>query len=172
MGTATDGMLSRYSAIFDACVLYPAQLRDLLLSMACTDLFRARWTDDIHEEWIRNVVKAGHDRKKLENTRQKMNDAVPDCLIVGYHKLIPSLHLPDPNDRHVLAAAIVGGVDVIVTANTDDFPEADLSPFGIEAQHPDDFVMYQFDIDPARYCKAIKAQRARLKKPPLSVDKF
>src|SRR5438270_9183993 len=114
--------MARYSALLDACVLYPAHLRDLLLSMALTDLFRVRWTDRIHEEWIRNLVAAGHDAEKLARTRRLMNEAVPDCLIEGYESLIETLKLPDPDDRHVLAAAITGGVDVIVTANLKHFP--------------------------------------------------
>lgn len=165
-------MSSRYAVILDACVLYPAQLRDLLLSMATTDLFRARWTDQIHDEWIRNVVANGGSPEKLAKTRQRMNDALPDCLVTGYEHLIDGLKLPDPSDRHVLAAAIVGGVDAIVTTNLKHFPPEALAPYSLEPLHPDDFVMYQFDLNPPRYCEAIKAQRARLRKPPLTVDQF
>jgi hypothetical protein len=165
-------MVPSFSAILDACVLYPAQLRDLLLSMATTDLFRVRWTDRIHEEWIKNVVKNGGSLEKLQRTRALMDEAVPDCLISGYEHLIKGLELPDPDDRHVLAAAIVGKVDVIVTTNLRHFPPEILSRYSLEAQHPDDFVMYQFDLNPPRYCEAIKEQRARLRKPPLSVDQF
>jgi hypothetical protein len=165
-------VISRYGAILDACVLYPAQLRDLLLSMATTDLFRVRWTERIHDEWIRNVVTNGGSPEKLARTRRIMNEAVPDCLVSGYEHLIDGLELPDPNDRHVLAAAIVGGVDAIVTTNLKHFPTDALAPYSLEALHPDDFVMYQFDLNPPRYCQAIKAQRARLRKPPLTVDQF
>ena len=156
----------------DACVLYPAHLRDLLLTMARMDRFRVRWTDRIHEEWIGNLIKNGGNPEKLARTRRLMDQAVPDCLITDYESLIDDLSLPDPDDRHVLAAAIVGKVDVIVTANLGDFPREVLDPYNIEAQHPDDFVMYQFDLHPWVYCKAIKDQRARLQNPPLSVDEF
>ncbi len=165
-------MIPRYAAILDACVLYPAQLRDLLLSMATTDLFRVRWTDRIHDEWIGNLVKDGASPEKLRRTRHLMDDAVPDCLITGYEHLIDGLELPDPKDRHVLAAAIAGKVDVIVTTNLKHFPPETLKRYSLEPQHPDDFVMYQFDLNPPRYCEAIKAQRARLRKPPLTVDQF
>ena len=165
-------MIPRYAAILDACVLYPAQLRDLLLSMATTDLFRVRWTDQIHDEWIRNLVTNGGSPEKLGRTRQLMNDAAPDCLVTGYEHLIDGLELPDPDDRHVLAAAIVGKVDAIVTTNLKDFPAEAIECYGLEALHPDDFVMYQFDLNPPRYCQAIKEQRARLRKPPLTVDQF
>jgi hypothetical protein len=165
-------VIPRYAAILDACVLYPAQLRDLLISMATTDLFRVRWTDRIHDEWIRSLVANGASPEKLARTSRLMNDAVPDCLVRGYEHLIDGLELPDPSDRHVLAAAIVGGVDAIVTTNLKHFPPDALERYSIEALHPDDFVMYQFDLNPPRYCEAIKAQRARLRKPPLTVDQF
>ncbi len=165
-------MTPRYAAILDACVLYPAQLRDLLLSMATTDLFSVRWTDQIHDEWIRNLIANGGSPEKLAPTRRIMNDAVPDCLVTGYEHLIDGLELPDLGDRHVLAAAIVGRVDAIVTTNLKHFPAQILSRYSLEALHPDDFVMYQFDLNPPRYCQAIKEQRARLRKPPITVDKF
>jgi predicted nucleic acid-binding protein len=165
-------MIPRYAVILDACVLYPAQLRDLLLSMAAADLFRVRWTERIHDEWIRNVVKNGGSPEKLKRTRQIMNDAVPDCLVTGYEHLIGGLDLPDPDDQHVLAAAIAGKVDAIVTTNLKHFPARALARYSLEALHPDDFVMYQFDLNPPVYCEVIRTQRARLRKPPLTSDQF
>src|SRR5688572_14428132 len=95
------------TALLDANVLYPAALRDLLLWLATTDLFRARWTDAIHDEWIRSLLTRRPDlsRERLERTRQLMDQNVDDCLIVGFEALIDTLVLPDPNDRHVVAAA-------------------------------------------------------------------
>ena len=97
-----------FTALYDACVLYPAPLRDLLMHLAMTDLFRARWTDQIHDEWISNLSINRPDlkRRQLERTRRLMNAHVLDCLVTGYEGLIDKLKLPDPNDRHVLAAAI------------------------------------------------------------------
>jgi predicted nucleic acid-binding protein len=128
---------------------------------AVTDLFRARWSDAIHDEWIRNVLKDRPDlsAEQLERTRELMNAHVRDCLVTGYESLIPSLTLPDPDDRHVLAAAIRCGADVIVTFNVKDFPDDALKPFGIEAQHPDDFLAYQLDLAPNVMCAAAKRQR-------------
>ena len=130
--------MTSFTALFDACVLYPAPLRDLLLRLAFTGLFRARWTDRIHEEWIRNLLKKRLDlrRDALERTRRLMNDSVPDCLVTEYEDLIEGLSLPDSNDRHILAAAIQSGCDVIVTYNLSDFPPSYLEKFAIEAQHP------------------------------------
>src|ERR1041384_14278 len=123
-----------YTALLDANVLYPAPVRDLLLQLAVTDLYKARWTADIHREWIENLLanEPNLDRARLERTRDLMDSNTRDALVTGYETLIPSLQLPDPHDRHVLAAAIVGRCDVIVTANLKDFPDAALAPFGVE----------------------------------------
>ena len=125
----------------DRCVLYPAPLRDLLMQLALSDLYRARWTDKIHEEWMRNVLKNRPDlsKEQLERTKSLMNRSVRDCLIEGYEFIIPSLDLPDPDDRHILAAAIKGQADIIVTMNLKDFPDRILNEYEIEAQHPDIF---------------------------------
>lgn len=163
-----------FTALYDACVLYPAPLRDLLMHLALTELFRAKWTDRIHDEWIRNVLKKRPDltREQLQRTRDLMNTHVRDCLVTGYDELIPSLTLPDPDDRHVLAAAIRCGADTIVTYNLDDFPPESCSKYGIEAQHPDDFITGLLDVAPNDVCLAAKRQRASLKNPPKRVDEF
>lgn len=117
------------TVLFDACVLYPAPLRDLLMRLAATDLFRARWSDAIHDEWIRSVLTQRPDLEaQLARTRQLMDAHVMDCLVTGYEPLIDTLGLPDPGDRHVLAAAIIGRADLIVTKNLRDFPADRLRP--------------------------------------------
>lgn len=166
--------MSYYTALFDANVLYPAPLRDLLLQLAVTDIFCAKWTADIHGEWIESLLRnePHRNRQVLERTRDFMNQATRDCLITGYEALIPSLELPDPDDRHVLAAAVVGGCDVIVTQNLRDFPKAILEPFGIETQHPDDFLCNHLHLAPGIFCVAVRKVRARLKNPPYSVAEY
>lgn len=162
-----------FVALLDACVLYPAPLRDLLIRLGRTGLYRARWSDDIHEEWIRNVSIARPEiAGKLATTRQRMDNAIEDALVTGYHDLIDGLSLPDPGDRHVLAAAIAGRADVIVTFNLKDFPAASLKRYGIEALHPDLFVRHNFDLDPAMALAAVRDQRASLRNPPQAVDTF
>lgn len=111
-------------------------------------------------------------REQLERTRAQMNSHVRDCLVTNYQQLIPALTLPDPDDRHVLAAAIKAGASVIVTFNENDFPADVLDPYGIEAQHPDDFMVYQFDLNKAAICNAVRLQRASLKNPPKSVQEL
>jgi len=160
--------------VYDACVLYPAALRDLLLNLACCGLVQARWTNEIHEEWISNLLEKRPDltRAQLERTRQCMDLAVPDCLVTGYARVIRSLDLPDPDDRHVLAAAIQAHASTIVTFNIGDFPSRALRPFGIAASHPDQFVQSLIAIDSASVARAAKLQRASLRNPPKTVEEF
>lgn len=166
--------MNQFTVLYDACVLYPAPLRDLLMHPALTDLFRAKWTDAIHDEWMRNVLKDCPDLTpaQLQRTRELMNAHVRDCLVTGYEDLISALTLPDPNDRHVLAAAIRAGVDVLLTFNLDDFPADVLGKYGIEALHPDDFLTSQLELAPHLVCTAAKRQRESLKNPPLTVEQY
>lgn len=162
------------AAILDACVLYPAPLRDLLLWLAQTGLYRPRWTTMIHDEWMRSLLKERPDltRERLERTRTLMDNAVPDCLVEGYEAIIDTLTLPDPDDRHVLAAAIHGGAETIVTFNLDDFPASTLAAHGVQVQHPDEFIAHFLDVDSAAVCTAVKRQRESLRNPPKSVDEL
>ena len=164
--------MSNFVALYDACVLYPAPLRDLLMHLAVSDLFRARWTTRIHDEWMRNLLAKRPDltREQLERTRDLMDASVPDCLVIGYEGLEAQLTLPDSDDRHVLAAAILCEAGTIVTFNLKDFPEAVLEPLGITAQHPDEFIEHAFDISPASVIGAVHDHRASLKHPPMTVD--
>lgn len=142
--------------------------------LALTDLFRPKWTDEVHEEWIGAVLEDREDlnRKQLERTRDLMNAHVRDALITDYEGLIETLKLPDPDDRHVLAAAIKGRCDLIVTLNLKDFPPEMTEPFGIEAQHPDDFINHLIDLSPATIAGAAKIHRNSLKNPPKNVQEY
>jgi len=159
--------------LYDACVLYPAPLRDLLMWLALTDLFCARWTDRIHDEWIGAVLRERPGLKNnLERTRTMMNAHVRDCLVTGYEPLIEMLDLPDPDDRHVLAAAIVGRAEFIITKNLSDFPANRLASFRIEAQHPDIFVRTLLDLNETTVLEAVAEHRASLQNPPKSVEQY
>lgn len=162
------------TAVYDANILYPAPLRDLFVRIAQLGLVRARWTEQIHDEWIRNVIKDNPQlsSERLARTRSLMNKAVRDCIVCGYEDLIDSLVLPDPDDRHVLAAAIRTGAELIVTCNLKDFPPATLSQFDIQAQHPDDFLVDLIDVAPGLICTALKRQRESLRNPPKSTEEL
>lgn len=160
--------MANFTAVFDACVLYPATLRDILMRVAATDLFRARWSEAIHEEWTRNLLAKRPDisEAQLQRTVELMNRAVPDCLVTNYERLIPLLEMPDQDDRHVLAAAVRCEADVIVTVNLKDFPAEVLEPYEIEAQHPDVFLSHLFDLNPVVFSNAVRGHRESLINPP------
>jgi hypothetical protein len=166
--------MAQYTVLYDACVLYPAPLRDLLMQLATANLFRAKWTERIHEEWISNLLTNRQDltRAQLERTKELMNAAVPDCLVTGYEYLIATIELPDTDDRHVVAAAIRAGADAIITANISDFPPQVLAPHDIEAIHPDDFITYQIDLNEAAVITAAQTCRRRLKAPEKTVEEY
>ena len=142
--------MTRKVVVYDANVLYPAPLRDTLMRLALIGLFQARWTDAIHDEWIRNLHKKRPELslQKLHRVRQLMDKFVPDALVTGYEALIPSIVLPDPDDRHVVAAALHGKADAIITLNVKDFPASELGKYGIEVIRPDKFVLMQLKAAP------------------------
>ena len=144
------------------------------MHLAVSNLFYARWSEQIHEEWIRSLLQSRPDltRRQLERTRQLMDNNVLDCLVVGFERLIPTLTLPDADDRHVLATAITTGADLIVTFNLTDFPVAALAPHGIAAKHPDDFLSQLLLTSPTAFCEAVRRQRANLIRPRKSVDEL
>lgn len=162
---------ARYTAILDANVLYPALLRDMLLSLAHADLYSAKWSAHIRDEWVRSLLRDRPDMaEKIQAAAHAMEQAIPDCMVTGYEHLIDSLELPDPNDRHVLAAAIAGHADAIITWNAKDFPQVLLDPFGIELQTPDEFVLNQVMLRGPTSLMAIKAMRARWARPEVSAQ--
>ncbi len=161
---------SPFTVIYDACVLYSAPLRDLLMHLALTGAYRARWSEQIHDEWTRNVLRNRPDVSEIQlyRTVGLMNRAIPDSLVNDYEPLVQGLDLPDEDDRHVLAAAIKCGASVIVTYNLKDFPAEILKRFEIEALHPDVFLSDIWDLDQAAVLKAVQKQRAALNNPVYS----
>ena len=167
-------MSSHFTVVYDACVLYPEPLRDFLMHLALSDLFRARWSDLIHDEWTRNVLANRPDlsHSQLERTKRLMNAHVRDGLVDGFEYLIPSIQLPDPDDRHVVAAAIHSGASLIVTFNLHDFPAHALKPYKLGAQHPDDFIVDLLDLHTPGVLEAAANHRRTLKNPSKTVDEY
>lgn len=130
------------------------------------DFFRAKWSAAVQEEWVEALLRGREDleRASLQRVVELMNLAVPDALVTDYEDLEDALELPDPDDRHVLAAAIKARADLIVTANRRDFPPSTLARWFIEAQDPDAFLANQFHLDPARFLEVVKTVRARLQR--------
>ncbi len=162
------------TAVLDASVLYSAPLRDLLLRLTLADLYSAKWSEKIHEEWIRAILRTRQDisLQQLQRTRKLMDIHVRDCLVTNYEELIPDLILPDINDRHVLAVAIMSSAQVIVTFNLKDFPTENLSDFGIIAQHPDDFIFRLIESDLSTFRQTIIRHRQALKSPQKTKEEY
>jgi len=166
---------ARYTALLDACVLHPMAMADALMSLASTSIFAAKWTRTIEAEWIASVEERRPDLKgRLDYRRDQMRDAVPDWEVEeqAWRALASGLALPDAGDVHVLAAALAGHADCIVTANIRDFPADVVGPLGIEIIHPDQFVVAQWDLDQLVAVAAFKRMRARWKKPQATAEDF
>ncbi|ETW96135.1 MAG: hypothetical protein ETSY1_27835 [Candidatus Entotheonella factor] len=164
-------------AVCDACVLYSITMADLLTSLGEVGLYHPKWTRDIHEEWIRNVLerlgsKGSVTRDKLEARRDAMIEAIPDSMVEAYEDLIPNLTLPDDDDRHVLAAAIKSEATIIVTINLKDFPQSTLAAWQLTAKHPDDFTSELLQSDLETVVTVVREMRSRRKRPPISAEDF
>ena len=163
--------MAQQTALLDANVHYPAGLRDLLLRLADRHLYAPLWSADIHAEWIRSLLadRPDIDAGVLDRTRTIMDRHFPDAVVTGYEPITLDLDLPDPGDRHILAAAIHGNADMIVTRNLKDFPARRLTPHALAAQHPDTFIADLFETDPETVLAAVRAHRMALRHPPRSV---
>ena len=162
------------SAVFDACVLYSAPLRDFLLRLAFAGLFLPFWSEEIQDEWIRSLLQKRSDlkRENLERTRRNMDSHFPNGCVRGYESIISVLQLPDPKDRHVLAAAIHAKAEYIVTLNLGDFPETALAPYHVKAISPDDFVLRVIEYNTKVFLETVGRHRAVLARPPKTVDEY
>ena len=161
-------------AVLDANVLYPAHLRDVLLWLAVGGLYRPRWSDRIHDEWTRNLLAKRPDltAAQLAYTRAEMKRAFPDADVAADLDREAAIALPDPDDRHVLATAIVSGASWIVTANLKDFPADALGPYGVEALHPDAFATGLLEADLEGALAVLREHRTGLRRPPLTPTEY
>lgn len=166
--------MAGYTVLLDACVLYPAPIRDILIELASANLFRAHWTREIEDEWVRNLLlkRLDLDPDALKRTCELMQIAVQDAIVTDYEELIGGLQLPDPDDRHVLAAAIKSKCDAIVTFNLKDFPAEAVGKYDIEVLHPDEFLFQQFGLDQPAVLIAAQRCRDRLKRYPKTGEEY
>jgi predicted nucleic acid-binding protein len=158
--------VASFAAVLDACVLFPMTLRDTLLRAADAGLYRPYWTDDILEEVRRNLVEERHvTAEQAERLIAQMKRYFPESLITHHTALIPDM-TNHPKDRHVLAAAVAAGAQIIVTDNLRDFPHAALDPLGVEAQSADTFLTDLFALDSERMARIVEEQAQDRHKPP------
>jgi len=159
--------MPRYTAVLDACVLVPIALADTLLRVAEKGLYCPLWSERILGE-AQAAIEEIHPGTDAAKRFASMREAFDDATVTGWEELEPGIWLPDADDRHVVAAAVRGGAQGIITANTKDFPAAALKPLGLEAVHPDDFLLDQLDLSPATLLQVIREQAARTRRPPLT----
>ncbi|MGF6307078.1 putative nucleic acid-binding protein [Bradyrhizobium sp. i1.8.4] len=161
-------------AVFDACILYPFHLRNIVVQAAVDRLVEARWTDAIHDEWIRSLTTdvPAIPIERLQITRRLMNDALPAATVGGYEKHIPTVTLPDPDDRHVVAAAIAAKASLILTWNLRHFPENELKKFSLRRMNPDDFLSELFNKVPDLVIGSLANARRNLSKTRVAASDF
>jgi hypothetical protein len=163
-----------FKAVLDACALYPFSLRDTLLRLADVELYDAYWSGRILEEVRTNLVKRGvATDAQAAGLVAAMTAAFPGCSAPEEQvaALEPAM-TNDSKDRHVLAAAKAVGAEAIVTFNLGDFPEEACLPLGVEAIHPDDFLLILWGIDPEAVIGVLKEQAADLQRPPMTLEEL
>lgn len=150
--------LSLESAVLDARVLGPMPLGDLLLRLGEAEFFSPRWSHDILAELRRFLLARGKTIRQIDHRIAAMTRAFEDACVADYEDLISTLHLPDPDDRHVLAAAIRSRADSLVTENRKHFPAKAVNPYGITVQSLDQFFVSQFYSNPDLFTKILRGQ--------------
>lgn len=161
--------MTHFTVLADANVLVPAYVRDFLLQFAKTGVFRVRWTTDIRRE-VRATLcgpRFGKPEDRIDRLLDRMEENVLQPMVTGYQACIEGVSLPDPDDRHVLAAAIASEVDTILTFNLRDFPADRLTPHGVIAVHPDVFLASQVELAPAEALRTVRLLLERMNSPPL-----
>jgi hypothetical protein len=153
---------NNFVAVLDANVLYPFRKRDVLLRFAHAGFFRACWTDQIESEWT----------GRLLTQKPHLAASVPEALVTGYEPLIEALTLPDPDDRHVLAAAIRCGAQQIITENLTDFPKDALAPFSVQASSADNFLLRTLKLYPSHAIEVLGRLRQSYRNPPFTASEF
>ncbi|WP_209623381.1 PIN domain-containing protein [Saccharothrix coeruleofusca] len=158
-----------FPVFFDACVLFKPYLCDTVLSIAECGIYRPLWSGDVLTELERNLRKRGVSEEQVARRLDRMSHHFPDAEVLGYEGLVDAMS-NHPKDRHVLAAAVRGGAEVLVTENLKDFPKAALDPYDIIAMHQDDFLQDQLDLAPGAVLAALRRQTSRYRKYPRSVE--
>lgn len=162
--------MARFSAFLDACVLVPIALADTLLRLAEADLYRPLWSVRVLDEMV-SAIEAVHPNLADGAAKARgdaMQAAFDDACVTGWESLESGITIPDPNDRHVVAAALRGRADLIVTANLRDFPSVMLRSVGLEVQHPDDFLLNQLDLEPDFTMATLHRQAAATRRPAIT----
>ncbi len=157
-----------FPVFFDTCVLFKAYVCDTILTVAEDGSFRPLWSERVLEELARNLVRRGLTPGQVDHRISQMRACFPDAVVSGYDDLIDAM-TNDPKDRHVLAAAVRGGAELLVTENIGDFPEAALKPYGLEVVTQDEFLLDQLDLAPPVVLDSLRRQASRYRREPRTV---
>ncbi len=158
-----------FIVVVDANVFFPLTLRDTVLRAAAAGFFQLRWSAKILDEMERNLVSTDTmPADRAARLRATMEQHFPEAEVIGYEPLVAGLQ-NDKKDRHVVAAAVKSGAQVIATSNLKDFAPL---PDGLEAQSPDEFLCNLFDLDPESFVRMLREQSADLVKPPVSFEEL
>lgn len=166
--------MNKQKVVLDANVLYGSFSRDLLLSLFAAEMYEAKWSEKITQEWVGHLLANNKNvtEKNIARTVKLMNAIPPAALVSHYEQFIEHVTIPDKDDRHVVAAAIACGAQKILTWNLGDFPNKILKIFGVQAESPDAFI-YSLLLDaPQDVVKIFKNLREGFKAPPVSIDGF
>lgn len=166
----------RFTAVLDTNVIYPVIVRDILLWFAYYELYTPKWSAQIFVEWQQVMERKGVPHEEAKQRTHVANLAFPDALVTNYQGLLKTLSLPDPDDCHVLAAAIKTNANIIVTDNLKDFPETYLDSFGLKAKSADDFLTDIIDLNHEIAVQAFREMVLNKRNPPLDeyqvLDRF
>jgi predicted nucleic acid-binding protein len=161
--------MATFPAFLDTCSIFGAYLCDTLLRLAEEGAYRPLWSAGVLEELERNLVERGLPEQAVKHRTSEMRSAFPDAEVTGYEALVNGMTC-DPKDRHVLAAAVRGHAEVLVTFNKTDFPAQSIEPHDITVSHPDDFLLDQLDLHPGITMTVLKAQASSYSSPPMAVE--
>jgi predicted nucleic acid-binding protein len=162
-----------FKVLFDANVLIPARLNDIILNFAAAEIYTPLWSEDILREVERTMVnRLEVDASKAQSRLAKMDRSFPDAKVENYRELIERIECTDLKDRHVLAAAITGGAGALVTFNLKDFPSELFELHGINLEHPDDFLASQFDLNASLCSSRMALLLRRWNRPSLSISEL
>ncbi|MCW5871367.1 MAG: PIN domain-containing protein [Candidatus Eremiobacteraeota bacterium] len=167
--------MAQYAAVLDTCAIFGTLTRDLLLGAAEVGLYRPIWSDKILSELVTHLAgKMGCSEQQLQHLTGCMHEAFPEAVVNAPADLIArlSVQLKDPDDAHVIASALVGKADAVVTRNLEHFPDDLLGDLGLEAIHPDDFLVFQWDLDRKLMLKVAQGCHRKLKKSPPTWDEW
>lgn len=156
-------------ALLDTCVLFKPLVCDALLSIAEENAFRPLWSRDILDELRGSLVRAGVVPESVEHRIAQMRTHFPGADVDGYEDLIRGM-TNDPKDRHVLAAAVRGNAEAIVTENVRDFPASAVECYDIAVMDQDEFFLDLYDLDPAAVTRGLTRQVSRYRRDPRSVE--